>query len=95
MKKIAMIVNNPCAPDHRVVKQAEFLALQGHNVRIYCTAKPGVPAREVVNGVEYYRIGFNVAKGLREMFSFGKKRSDVERRERVADLVDQHHHRSD
>lgn len=82
-----MVVGNPCAPDNRVVKQAEFLASQGHNVRIYCTAKAGIPLNEIVNGVEYYRIEFNISIILRKIFNFRKYQKDQKRKQRTKDMI--------
>ncbi|MEZ5775107.1 MAG: glycosyltransferase [Hyphomicrobiaceae bacterium] len=56
MARIAMIVSNPCNPDYRVIKEAESLVRHGHEVRIFCTARKGVPDEETVNGVSYQRI---------------------------------------
>ena len=46
MARIAMIVGNPCSPDYRVIKEAEALAGLGHEVRVFCVAKVGVPDLE-------------------------------------------------
>ena len=57
MARIAMIVGNPCNPDNRVIKEAEALAANGHIVRIFCTAKEGLPERTTRNSVGYTRLG--------------------------------------
>jgi hypothetical protein len=57
--RAAFLVPNPCRPDHRVIKQAEYLESKGYQVRIYCQKIPGVPEFEKVNGVEYVRIRIN------------------------------------
>ncbi len=64
MAKIAVVVCNPCAPDYRVNKQAECMAAEGHHVRVYCRAKEGLIDHEVVNGVEYVRIPFQLNQAL-------------------------------
>lgn len=56
MTKVAMLVFNACNPDYRVIKEAESLARDGMEVRIFCLAKPGVPERESINGVDYLRL---------------------------------------
>lgn len=69
-EKIAMLVFNPCAPDHRVTKEAEYLASTGKTVRVYCLRKEGLPNREVINGVEYLRFGINWGKTLKRLLTF-------------------------
>ncbi len=54
-KKIAILLPNPCNPDYRVIKHAEFFARAGHEVRIYCRWSKGLPMVEVLNGVTYIR----------------------------------------
>lgn len=54
-KKVAILVPNPCDPDFRVIKQAEFFAKLGAEVRVFCRAKAGLPSVEMVNGVTYVR----------------------------------------
>jgi hypothetical protein len=54
--RAAFLVPNPCRPDHRVIKQAEYLESKGYQVRIFCQWRPGIPEFEKVNGVEYVRI---------------------------------------
>ncbi len=65
-----MLVFNPCAPDHRVTKEAEYLASTGKQVRVYCLLKEGLPERETINGVEYLRFGINWSKTLRRILTF-------------------------
>jgi hypothetical protein len=54
--KIAMLVANQCAPDTRVIKQAETLVDAGYDVRVICFGGASLPLIEVVNGVTYERI---------------------------------------
>ena len=54
-----MIVGNPCNPDYRVIKEAEALAEIGHEVRVFCAAKEGVPDFATVNGVTYQRLALS------------------------------------
>lgn len=56
MARIAMIVGNPCNPDYRVTKEAEALAGLGHEVRVFCRAKEGVPDFTTINLVTYQRL---------------------------------------
>jgi hypothetical protein len=63
-QRVAMLVFNPCAPDHRVTKEAEHLAGAGRQVRIYCLRKEGLPDVETINGVEYRRFGIDWRKTL-------------------------------
>lgn len=63
-KKIAIVVPNPCNPDYRVIRQAETLARQGHEVRIYATRNPTTPAYEEFNGVTYLRERWNIVFGF-------------------------------
>jgi len=73
-KKIAMIVNNPCAPDTRVTKEAESLTKYGYQVRVFCKTGPGLPVFETQNGVEYYRIEFSPMRVLTDMIFFWKRK---------------------
>jgi hypothetical protein len=57
--RAAFLVPNPCRPDHRVIKQAEYLESKGYQVRVFCQRVPGVPEFEKINGVEYVRIRIN------------------------------------
>lgn len=54
-KKVAILVPNPCDPDFRVIKQAEFFAAHGAEVRVFCRARAGSPRVETVNNVTYVR----------------------------------------
>ena len=63
-KKIAIVVPNPCNPDYRVIRQAETLARQGHEVRIFATRNLTTPAYEEFNGVAYLRERWNIVVGF-------------------------------
>jgi len=54
-RKIAILVPNPCNPDYRVIKHAEFFARQGYEVRVYCRWAKGLPHTQVINNVTYVR----------------------------------------
>ena len=56
--KIAMLVNNPCRHDTRVMREAEALVDAGHSVTIYAHGDDG-PNSETRNGVEYRRMRFH------------------------------------
>lgn len=56
--RIAMVVPNPCAPDFRVQKQAETLAMAGHEVCVFCTMGSGLPAEEIRAKVRYRRLNW-------------------------------------
>jgi hypothetical protein len=58
-QRAVFLVPNPCRPDHRVIKQAEYLNNSGFHVRIYCQWKMGLPEFESVNGVDYVRVKIN------------------------------------
>ncbi|MEM0982926.1 MAG: glycosyltransferase family 4 protein [Planctomycetota bacterium] len=58
--KVAMLLTNPCINDGRVIKEAESLALAGHEVRVYCTLQPGLPETESRAGVTYLRHTFRL-----------------------------------
>ena len=53
--RIAVMVPNQCNPDYRVIKQAEYFAQLGHDVRIFCQKNDDTPFEEVINGVTYCR----------------------------------------
>ncbi len=69
-KKVAMIVSNPCNPDYRVIKQAESLAKNGYEVRIYALKKAAhnVPTHEKINGVVYFRATWNASEFIQRLF---------------------------
>ncbi len=50
------------------------MAAEGHHVRVYCRAKDGFPDREIVNGVEYVRIKFQLNQVLWKLL-FGRSKS--------------------
>lgn len=54
-KRVALLVPNPCSPDNRVIKLAHLLAREGHDVRVYCRSRKGLPMLETINGVTYVR----------------------------------------
>lgn len=54
-RKVAMLLPNPCNPDYRVIKHAEFFARKGYNVRVYCRWAEGLPFKQVINDVTYIR----------------------------------------
>ncbi len=73
MSKIAVVVCNPCAPDYRVNKQAEFMASRGHHVRVFCRTKEGLPNHEIVHGVEYVRYDFHIISATKKLLKGGIK----------------------
>lgn len=54
-RKIAILLPNPCNPDYRVIKHAEFFARNGYDVRVYCRWADGLPFKQVINNVTYIR----------------------------------------
>jgi len=68
-RKIAILVPNPCNPDYRVIKHAEFFQRQGYEVRVYCRWTKGLPRKQVINNVTYIRRPITV-RGF--AFSFFK-----------------------
>jgi hypothetical protein len=65
--RVAMLVFKHCAPDTRVMKEAEHLAATGKQVRVYCLARSDLPDVEVVNGVEYRRFALNWSVTLKRL----------------------------
>ncbi len=55
--RVLMLVSNPCTDDARVIRQAEALAEEGHEVLVLATLRPALPETETKNGVRYQRIG--------------------------------------
>ncbi len=53
--RIAILVPNPCNPDYRVIKHAEYFARNGYDVRVYCRWAEGLPFKQVINDVTYIR----------------------------------------
>lgn len=56
MKRIAMVVTNPCTHDSRVIKEAESLATAGYEVTVFCLWRKDLPKEEHKAGVRYVRI---------------------------------------
>ena len=55
--RVAALVTNPCAPDPRVMKQAETIAKSGAEVTIFCMeGDEDVPNSQTLNGVKYHRL---------------------------------------
>jgi glycosyltransferase involved in cell wall biosynthesis len=54
-QRVAMLVANAGTGDARVMKEAESLVAAGHTVTVFGLAAPGLPTREIVNGVRYRR----------------------------------------
>lgn len=54
--KVAMLVNNPCVIDTRVIKQARALVDFGHSVTVLCLDDGTAPKYEVLDGVTYVRF---------------------------------------
>lgn len=82
--RVAVVVPNPCDPDYRVVKQAEYLARQGYEVRVFCTQAKGVPSFEEFNGVTYQRVEWHLGKAIRRLLSFGSRDAFAAHRQRRA-----------
>lgn len=56
MKRIAVLVSNPCNADPRVLKMAFEARRLGYEVRVFATAAPGVKSFEEIKGVCFKRI---------------------------------------
>lgn len=56
-RRVVMLVANPCVNDSRVIRAAESVAEEGHDVIVLATKAKGVPDREQRNGVVYQRCG--------------------------------------
>jgi len=77
--KIAIVVPNPCNPDYRVIRQAESLAREGHEVRLYATKNTVTPSYEEFNGVKYIRSTWNIARDYALYFTgLYKLKSELE-----------------
>lgn len=61
IRRVAMVVPNPCDPDFRVVKEAQSLAGAGYEVTLFATRPKGstLPDTEVMNGVTYRRCDWS------------------------------------
>ena len=55
-KSVAVLVNNVCTYDSRVIKGAEELARRGYRVAIFAVKASDLPDIEVVRGVAYRRL---------------------------------------
>ena len=54
--RVAMLVNNPCVYDSRVIRSAETLAALGYSVTVVCRGDEGLADNELKNGVRYLRV---------------------------------------
>lgn len=62
---VAMLVSNACAPDRRVLREAQALAGQGHHVTVIAWDREGhQPAQEILAGIPIERIGVTSGYGL-------------------------------
>ena len=61
IRRVAMVVPNPCDPDFRVVKEAQTLASAGYDVTLFATRSKGsdLPDTEEMSGVRYKRCDWN------------------------------------
>lgn len=76
--RVAAIVTNPCAPDPRVMKQAESAAKAGAEVTIFCLQDEGVPNEETLNGVRYKRFSnFKVVSSQAPGIFFSSLKEDT------------------
>lgn len=72
---VAMLVNNPCVNDSRVIRSAETLASLGYSVTVVCRGDAGLADDQLINGVRYRRVqqkSFSMgylAYGLRQAIS--------------------------
>ena len=55
-KRVAMLVNNSCVYDSRVIKSAETMASLGCSVTVVCRGDTGLADNEVINQVRYLRV---------------------------------------
>lgn len=54
--RIAMLINNPCENDARVIREARALSGAGHEVYILAVWAAGLPRKEIRDGVTYLRF---------------------------------------
>lgn len=63
-QRVVMLVANPCVNDSRVIRAAESVAEEGHEVIVLATKAKGTPDTEVRNGVVYRRCGIASANNV-------------------------------
>ena len=64
-RRVAMLVSNACAPDRRVLREAQALVGQGHQVTVIAWDRNRrYPPHETMEGVQIERIGVASAYGL-------------------------------
>src|SRR5207302_5334344 len=54
--RILMMVENYFPQDTRVKNEADLLTSAGHHVSVIALRRKGQPRREIVNGIEVYRV---------------------------------------
>ena len=54
--KIVMLLDNPYSDDQRVIREAETLVKDGHEVKVYCLHEDDFLINETINGVVIKRI---------------------------------------
>jgi glycosyltransferase involved in cell wall biosynthesis len=90
-----MLVSNACAPDRRVLREAEALVEQGHQVRVIAWDRAGGhAARETIDGVQIERVAVASAygTGLRRLGQWPTYARHVLARLRQADWQAVHCH---
>jgi len=70
MKKIAVLVSNPCNADARVLKMADEAKKFGYEVCIFATATKGEMSFEKKNGVYFKRIAWSPMDGMLKLLPY-------------------------
>lgn len=66
MKRVAVLVSNPCVSDARVLKMAAVARDAGYDVQIFATGSPTTAPYEIVDGITFHRIEWQPAHMLSE-----------------------------
>ena len=85
-KRIAILVPNVCNPDYRVIKQAQSLAAEGYDVRIFAVRRGKLPSYEVHNKVVYIRQPWDFLRDITRYFFGMLTKADEMREERSKNL---------
>ncbi|WP_456488574.1 glycosyltransferase family 4 protein [Caminibacter pacificus] len=67
MKKIAVLVSNPCIIDARVIRISEAEVNLGYEVKVFAILKENTKEEEQKNGVFYKRIKWNLSGDVRKV----------------------------
>ena len=77
--RVVALVNTPCAPDARVMREAQALAEAGHDVLVICQWSLDLPEEETVAGVRYLRVPVGLVSRRNKRLADRKKNANVSR----------------